>query len=190
MRPTQEAADFDFHMIDMRKREEVLTMPGTAALDDTNAKSKGFNVTTLFRTDSIGSWNELETTNFVDDSVKLNPAAGEVERSYPVVLALSRKIKGKEQKIIVSGDADWMSNGELGMNRNEVQAANFTPIVSSFFWLSDGEVPIDMRHDVPPDTSLSIGEKGWAFFGIFFKWGLPALLIAASLIIWIRRRGR
>ncbi|HEY0176764.1 MAG TPA: DUF4350 domain-containing protein, partial [Pedobacter sp.] len=125
MRPTQEAADFDFHMIDMRKREEVITMPGTAALDDTNAKSKGFNVTTLFRTDSTGSWNELETTNFVDDSVKLNPAAGEVEKSYPVVLALSRKVKGKEQKIIVSGDADWMSNGELGMNRNEVQAANF-----------------------------------------------------------------
>jgi ABC-2 type transport system permease protein len=90
----------------------------------------------------------------------------------------------------VTGDADWISNGELGMNRNEVYAANFSLMAGSFFWLSDGEVPIDMRRDTPPDRSLSIGEKGWGFFGIFFKWGLPALLVVLSLVIWIRRRGR
>jgi len=76
------------------------------------------------------------------------------------------------------------------MNRNGVQASNFSLVAGTFFWLSDGEVPIDMRRDPAPDTSISIGEKGWVFFGIFFKWGMPALLIAISLIIWIRRRGR
>ncbi|MCD0488361.1 Gldg family protein [Pedobacter sp. MC2016-14] len=188
MRPTQEAIDFSPYLKDMRKMESVLTMPAAGALSYT--KDKGFEVKTLFRTDSTGSWNELETTNFVDDSVKLNPAKGEVAQSYPTVLALSRKINNREQKVIVTGDADWLSNGELGMQRNGLDAANFTLIVTSFYWLSDGEVPIDMTRDVPPDGSLSIGEKGWAWFSLFFKWGLPAILIAVSLIIWIRRRGR
>ncbi|RXK81196.1 Gldg family protein [Filimonas effusa] len=187
-KPTDDAVAFSDNFQVMRKREEVITMPATAGLAYTT--DKGFDVKTLFRSDSAGSWNEVETTDFIDDSARLNPAAGEVEQSYPTVLALSRKVNNKEQKILVTGDADWMSNGELGMNRNDVQSANFTLLVSSFFWLSDGEVPIDMRRDPPTDTSLRIGEGAWDFWGIFFKWGFAAALLATSIIIWIRRRGR
>lgn len=32
---------------------------------------KGFRVTPLLVTDSTGSWNELETTNFVEDTFEL-----------------------------------------------------------------------------------------------------------------------
>lgn len=188
MQPTQDAVNFSHHFKQMKKMEEVLSMPSANALE--YQENKGFKVTTLFRTDSVGSWNETETTDFVDDSVKLNPAAGEIEKSYPTVLALSRNIKGKEQKIIVTGDADWMSNGELGMQRNEVRASNYSLIVASFFWLSNGEVPIDMRRDDPIDNSLHLSVAAWVFFGIFLKWGIPLGLLAASLIIWIRRRGR
>ncbi|MFR7808623.1 MAG: hypothetical protein ACLU4N_04740 [Butyricimonas faecihominis] len=49
---------------------------------------KGFQVIPMLVSDSVGSWNELETTNFVDDSVSLNPAISEVEKSYPTALAL------------------------------------------------------------------------------------------------------
>lgn len=187
-KPTDEAIAFSKKFEVMRKREEVLTMPTAAGLS--YSTDKGFDVKTLFRSDSVGSWNELETTNFIDDSVRLNAAAGEVAQSHPTVLALSRKINNREQKILVTGDADWMSNGELGMTRNELQSSNFTLLVSSFFWLSDGEVPIDMRRDPPIDTALRIGEGAWDFWGIFFKWGFAAILLATSIIIWIRRRGR
>ncbi|MBE9602433.1 Gldg family protein [Pedobacter sp. MC2016-24] len=188
MRPTQAAIDFSPHFKLMNKMEEVLSMPSANALE--YQEDKGFKVTPLFRTDSVGSWNEIETTNFVDDSVKLNPAAAEVEKSYPTVLALSRKIRDKEQKIIITGDADWMSNGELGMQRNDVRASNYSLIVASFFWLSNGEVPIDMRRDDPIDNALHLTVGAWAFFGLFLKWGIPLGMLAASLIIWIRRRGR
>jgi len=188
MRPTQAAIDFSPHFKLMNKMEEVLSMPSANALE--YQEDKGFKVTTLFRTDSVGSWNEIETTNFVDDSVKLNPAATEVEKSYPTVLALSRKIRDKEQKIIITGDADWMSNGELGMQRNDVRASNYSLIVASFFWLSNGEVPIDMRRDDPIDNALHLTVGAWAFFGLFLKWGIPLGMLTASLIIWIRRRGR
>ncbi|EDM36011.1 hypothetical protein PBAL39_23427 [Pedobacter sp. BAL39] len=189
MKPTKEGRAFSYHLADMIKMGGVLTMPSASGLEYT--KDKGFNILPLFSSDSTGSWNELETTNFVDDSVRVNPTAGEVEKAYPTVLALSRKVNGKEQKILVTGDADWLSNGELGMQRNDVQASNYSLIVSSFYWLSDGEVPIDMRRDEPTDNALKHLTVGlWSFFGFFLKWGLPLILAAASLIIWIRRRGR
>ena len=45
-----------------------------------------------------GSWNELETVDFVDGKVALNAEAGEVEKSYPTALALSRKKGDREQR--------------------------------------------------------------------------------------------
>ncbi|MBO9632975.1 MAG: Gldg family protein [Chitinophagaceae bacterium] len=188
MDPTREAVDFSYYFKSMNKLGAVMTMPGAGALEF-NA-GKGFEATTLFRTDSTGSWNELETTNFKDDSARLNTSAGEVMQSLPTMLALKRKVNNREQKIIITGDADWLSNGELGMNRKNVNAGNFAVLNASFFWMSDGEVPIDMRRDPYPDTSLSVGKKGWAISSILLKWIFPASLILTGLFIWIRRRGR
>jgi len=188
--PTPESAKIGYQLQEMIKKQYVMTMPNAAGLDYSAAKDKGFDVTTMFKTDSVGVWNEVETTDFIDHRPKLNPAAGEVEKSYPLMLALSRKINGKEQKIIVTGDADWISNSELSMRRITVSAANFYPIVTSFFWLSDGKVPIDIRHPDTIDTSLKIGKNGWAFFEVFLKWGLAGILVVAGVVIWVRRRGR
>lgn len=188
LKPTKEGIDFSHHLETMSKRKQVLTMPTLSALEYDS--DRGFDVTTLFRSDSTGSWNETETTDFVDDSATINRAVGEVERSYPTVLALSRKVNGRNQRILVTGDSDWLSNAELGMSRNEVRASNFSLISAAFFWLSDNEVPIDMRRDPSPDTSMSIGEDGWAISKIFLKWILPVILMAIGVLIWIRRRGR
>jgi ABC-2 type transport system permease protein len=187
-KPTKEALEFSQYFKTMKERRQVLVMPTAGALSFST--DKGFAVKTFFTSDSTGSWDELETTNFVDDTVLLNTAAGEIQKPYPTVIGLSRKINNKEQKILITGDADWLSNGELGMGRKEINSGNFGLVNTAFFWLSDGEVPIDMHRDPSPDTSLSIGEKGWAISNTLLKWVLPCLLIAAGLIIWIRRRGR
>ncbi|MEO9020964.1 MAG: Gldg family protein [Ginsengibacter sp.] len=187
-KPSNEAAEFSYYLKYMQKRESLLVMPSAGALSYN--EDKGFKVTTLFTSDTTGSWNELETTNFIDDSVRFNPAAGEIEKPYPTVLALSRKVNNKEQKILITGDADWLSNGELGMTRKDVDEGNFYLINTAFYWESDGEVPIDMRRDPPLDKKLTIGESGWAISDIMLKWVFPALLILAGLLIWIRRRGR
>ena len=54
----------------------------------------------------------------MDQEVVFNPDAGEVQKSYPLALALSRKMGEREQKIIILGDADCLSDGELTRNRN------------------------------------------------------------------------
>ena len=188
MSPTKEGIDSSYHLAAMTRRPHVLTMPTASAMEFD--PSRGFKAATWFKTDSVDSWNELETTNFVDDTVRLNPKAGEVETRYATVMALSRKVNHKEQKILVTGDADWLSNAELGMGRNGVLASNFSLINGAFFWLTDGEVPQDMRRAPAPDTSLSIGKTAWAIANILLSWIFPLLLMLAGLVIWIRRRGR
>jgi ABC-2 type transport system permease protein len=106
------------------------------------------------------------------------------------VLALTRKINGRDQKIIVMGDADCLSNGELMMNRKDVSSANFGFISGIFYWLTDGELPIDMRRPQAPDRSLRLGKTSWAISNIALKWMFPILLMLGGLFIWIRRKRR
>ncbi|RFS21696.1 ABC transporter [Chitinophaga silvatica] len=186
MRPTKEARAMSYYLESQGKNNLPLIMPGAAGLQYTG---KDYTATTLFRSDS-SSWNEMETKNFIDDTVIYHTNAGEIQQSYPTVLALNRIVNGKEQKIIVTGDADWLSTGELNMRRAKVMASNYSLINAAFSWLSDGEVPIDTRRDPSIDTSLSIGEKGWATTAFIFKWVIPALLIIAGVVIWLRRRGK
>ena len=115
------------------------------------------DVIPLFVSDSDG-WNELQTVNFIDDKVELNPETGEVERSYVTALALSRQFGEKRQKIVVLGDADCLSNVELSRGRANVKAANYILISGIFYWLSDEEVPIDVRRPPLPDNEVYIGE--------------------------------
>ena len=188
LRPTKDGADFSFYLKPMIQREEVITMPGAGSLTVTDSST--FDIVTLFATDSTGTWNELGNTNFIDQSPTLEPEIGEKEGARPTVLALSRQVAGKEQKILITGDADWISNSELFADRGQIRAANFSLVSAAFYWLSDGEVPVDMRLPDPIDTTLRIGESSWTYFNILFKIIMPLSMLAAGLVIWIRRRGR
>lgn len=188
LRPTSAGTDFSFYLRPMVPREEVVTMPGAGGLAITD--SSLFRPITLFATDSTGTWNELSTTEFIDQKPVLQPEIGEVEGARPTVLALSRQVGDKEQKILVTGDADWISNSELFTERQQVRAANFALVSTAFHWLSNGEIPVDMRLPDPIDTTLRIGEGPWKYFSTLFKFIIPLSMLAAGLVIWIRRKGR
>lgn len=186
--PTAAGAASSMYLEGLRKGKGVITMPGTAPLSVTPAQ--GFKAETWFTSDTTGAWNELETTNFVDDSATLNTAAGERAEPFATVVSLSRDIKGKTQKIIVTGDADWISNAELGAQRYDLQAFNFNMILAAFYYLSDNEVPIDMTRPDPIDTTTRTGPGAWTFSKILLKWVLPLALLAFNLLLWIKRRGK
>ena len=187
--PTKEAADsiaYDFGT--MRNRRMVITTPSTAGLEQ--IADKGYTVTNMFTTDTIGVWNELETTDFIDDTVCLNPAIGEVEKIYNTVVALSRKVGNKEQKIILTGDADCISNGEFGRRVPTARASNFSLITGGFFWMSDNEVPIDVRRPALPDNKVYVEKTGSKVIKWSFMIVLPLLLAGIGIFLWIRRKGR
>ncbi len=186
--PTKAAEDFSFHFKNIKRQEQLLPMLTTTALQFST--DKGFKVTTLFTSDTTGGWLEQETTNFIDDTARLNPAAGEVEQPYPTVIALSRKVNNKEQKIIVMGDADCLSNGEFQMMRKDISSANINFVSGMFFWLTDEELPIDMRRPNAPDRSLRLTKTSWAVSKVGLKWVFPAILMVCGLYIWVRRKRR
>ena len=151
---------------------------------------KGYDVKVILRTDSAGCWNETETIDFVNDSVACNPAAGEVEQSYPTGLALTRKVGEKEQRILVLSDATAISNGELSGRRRIYNVLNYTLITGGFNWFSYGEAPIDIRRPSPTDMKSTLTRDDMVYvkavcFGI-----LPGLLLLFAVVSGIRRQRR
>lgn len=187
MKPTKEAGDLAY-VFNTLRHNYVIVMPSATGLEYTG--DKGFKATPMFVSDST-CWNELETKEIVnEEDVKYNPKAGEVQQSYTLGLALSRKMGNKEQRIIVLGDADCISDGEFGRSRSPLWVANFGIVQGSFYWLSDGEVPIDVRRPASIDNKISTTEGGAEVLNYMLMGIFPGLLLLLYLFIWIRRRGR
>lgn len=186
--PTRASRDLSFRFGELRGYGYGLAMPGVTSVE--YDESKGFEMTSLLKTDTLGVWNELETTDFLNDSVRVNPAAGEVEKSYDVAIALSRKVGERTQKVIVVGDADCISNGEVTRQRAGINAYNYYMIIGSFDWFSDGEVPIDVRRPESPDKNMVITDSTVLFAKLIFVWLIPGLMLLTAIFIWLRRRGR
>ncbi len=195
--PTLESRGLAYQFGDISLKNQCVTMPGAVGISYEH--KSGFNYIPLFisdsvrniaQIDSIGSWNELETTDFIDEIPKYNPESGETPGANITALALTRRLKEKEQKIILLGDADCFSNAELLTTRNEIRAQNFNMAVGMFYWLSDNKVPIDVRRPVSPDNIINLKKKDLKILNSLDKMLIPLILIFASLLILLRRRGR
>jgi ABC-2 type transport system permease protein len=193
-RLTDTAVRFSFHFATMLIYNQRATMPSAAGLDISNAREKGFEPVVLMVADTAKRpqmWSEVETTNFVDDTAKLNPAVGEkLLQDVPMMVALYRKMGDKEQRIMVLGDADCLSTGQLSRNYRGIRSGNFSLITSSFFWMSDGEAPIDIRRPAYIDNKLFVTPTGFLITKIFFMGILPIGLLIFAILLWVRRKGR
>jgi len=162
----------------------VISMPMATALGIEN--SSPYTIKPLLVTDPRKSW--LKKDKFVTDSakVKFEPEKGDLQKSFPIAVSLTRKTKGKEQRIVVAGDADFMSNIEL--NRFNMRTANFAFNTGIFSWLSYGEFPISSYRPAPKDTTLLIKREQVKYFRIAFIWVLPGIMLAIGALILIRRK--
>lgn len=162
----------------------VVSMPMATALGIEN--SSAYTIKPLLVTDSRKSW--LKKDKFVTDSAKVEfePQRGDLQKSFPLAVSLTRKTRGKEQRIVVVGDADFMSNIEL--NRFNMRTANFAFNTGIFSWLSYGEFPISSYRPSPKDTTLLIKRDQIKYLRIIFLWVFPGILLALGTIILIRRK--
>ena len=169
-----------------------ITMPSAAGIEI--VEDRGFTVIPLLRvSDTLKRrriapvWNEVESLNWKDERLECHPEAGEKAQDYVTAIALSRMVGNKEQRVIITGDADCISTGELVQDRSR---ANGVMYLGSYHYLSNGEMPIDVTRADTTDKEISINRTrlNWmkiGFYGIF-----PLIFFAAGLIIYIRRRGR
>lgn len=185
LRPTKEAVGISY--IFGRGASSFIALPGAVGLDYSHADEKGFKITPLLVTDTT-CWNELQTKDLINEVVEYNQEKGEEKKSYAVALALSRKVGDKEQKIVVLGDADGLSNADIARARAGREVSNYGLAIGSFHWMSDGEFPIDVRRPMADDRKLNLSENGLEIFKYAVMGGVPGILILMALGIWYRRR--
>jgi ABC-2 type transport system permease protein len=168
------------------KRDDstVVTMPGATGLNYDSVK--GFIVRPLLMTDAKKSW--LKKGRLVADSaaITFSPADGDIRDSFATAIAMTRNVDGKEQRIVITGDADFMSNNEL--QRSTLRTANYFFNASLFSWLSNGEFPIDTSRPDAKDNRVKVTADQAARLRIFFVWVLPALIVVFASILLIRRK--
>lgn len=183
---TKQTLNLSFRMQRAVSRKRKIAMPGAAALSC--VEDKGFKVTPLVVSNAKDSWIELETKDFNEEKTELNPSAGEVEKSLTSAMALTRNVGDKEQRILLFGDSDFISNGELMRSRSKFRAANMDLIPSIFEWMSYGEYPVDTRRPDPIDNVLSVGEEYASVVKMCFMGLIPLLFAFSGAFIWFSRK--
>ena len=109
------------------------------------------------------------------------------EKAYVTGYALRRDVKGKEQRVFVLGDADCISNGELGANR-EFRRSNYALTDGMFRWLVYDEYPIDVSRPAAKDNDTYLTPGGFAWIKVFLRWICPVLIVVCGCVIWVMRR--
>lgn len=159
-----------------------VSTPGATALSLIDSST--FQTQTLTTTHTNGAW--LKAGSLVIDSIlpPFNAAEGDTKLiSFPTILKLTRTINGKEQRVIVAGDADYASN--LRLSTNPINGAFLMP---GYSWLVNNRFPVHTPKKKAEDILLTINAKTADLQRTVFVWILPALLLLAGTLLLIRRK--
>ena len=128
------------------------------------------------------SWLETGT---LQGAVNYDPKRGDKLGPLAIGLGLSRRLKGgHEQRVVVTGDGDFLSNAYLG------NVGNLDLGLDILNWLSHDDSYIDINPRPAPDLVLSLTPLEQGFIGFGFLLVLPLLLIFTGIGVWVRRRRR
>ena len=189
-RATQVAADTlkgPYRTIRGRLDYNAITMPGAVALEMVD--STLFRPMTLLMTDTLQTWIEKQTTDFIEETPVCDSIRGN-ERidSYVTAVALTRMHKGKQQRILVLGDADCWSNAELLASRVGINAHNFTMIPNAFRWLCYGEFPVSSPRPKHRDMETSLTPMMMPTIKNIYCIAIPLFIGLIGVIVIMRRK--
>src|SRR5690606_27338335 len=134
------------------------------------------------------SWNEtghIPGAGEAAGTVRQDADAGELPGPLDLALAFSRVSPApgrREQRVVVVGDGDFLSNSFLGNGGNR----EFGQRV--FDWLLGDDAQIQVPDRSAPDRELRLSQRALGLIALGFLVVLPLLLVAAGLLVWWRRR--
>ncbi|WP_423735885.1 Gldg family protein [Chitinophaga caseinilytica] len=104
-----------------------------------------------------------------------------------LAVAAERTVNGKVQRIIVTGDADFMSSGELG--RRKPMVWNQPLVTEMFRWFTYGDFPVNTGA-IRSTDAIDTTDKGIITMRIIFFGLIPGslLVFAAFLLLYRKRR--
>ncbi len=139
----------------------------------------------VFLQSRVQSWNETGS-----DLEVVFKGDNDDESSGPLNLgvALTRNLENQttdgQQRVIVVGDADFLSNRYLG------NGSNLEIGVNLINWLSEDDQLIAISPRPAPDTRLQLSQTVQFAIAITFLIALPLGFLASGTLIWRRRRNR
>lgn len=152
--------------------------PGVIPMSYTD---KGFNAHQLWVTGPAGKvWVKAGT--LVTDSAApiLVEKQGDYQLdSFAVAIALDRNVNNKQQKIVVVGDADYLSN---------MRAQSHFTGIDYVSWMNNEEFPIRLFQKPVTDDVFKFGAATADTLKIILTWVLPGLVLILGTIIIIRRK--
>jgi ABC-type uncharacterized transport system involved in gliding motility auxiliary subunit len=165
----------------------VTVFPEAAALEITD--SAAWTAIPLLTT-LEHSWTEIGE---IEGEIRFNRDSDERAGPLDIGVVLTRSLADEadtddtstpNQRIVVIGDGDFLSNTYLGNPGNLDLGLNIVR------WLSHDDATIEIQVKSAPDTTLILGKVAQAVIAIGFLIGLPLLLLLIGIIIWLRRRRR
>jgi ABC-type uncharacterized transport system involved in gliding motility auxiliary subunit len=136
------------------------------------------------------SWNEtghIPKAGEIADTIRQDADAGEIPGPLDLGFALSRlspRPDRKEQRVVVIGDGDFLSNSFLGNGGNRELGQRV------FDWLNGDDDQITVPDKSAPDRTLSLTQAQLGALSVVFLVGLPLVLAASGMLVWWRRRRR
>jgi ABC-type uncharacterized transport system involved in gliding motility auxiliary subunit len=136
------------------------------------------------------SWNEtghIPKAGEAADTIRQDADAGEIAGPLDLGFALSRispRPDKREQRVVVIGDGDFLSNSFLGNGGNRELGQRV------FDWLTGDDDQIAVPDKSAPDRALAMTQAQLGMLSVVFLVALPLVLAASGMLIWWRRRRR
>ncbi|KUJ61419.1 hypothetical protein AR687_13365 [Flavobacteriaceae bacterium CRH] len=170
----------DTTVIKLKKGQFPIPLLGSSGIKTT--KDAGFKVTPLLQTNTQPAWESATGISSISPDLKKQASVSAI----PLVVALTRNVNGKSQKIIVAGDADFMGNAELSRGGS----GTFQFVTDIFTWFSNYEFPIDTTRPETTDNKVTVNANQVFISKIVFIGLFPLLIILSGAFILIRRNRR
>jgi ABC-type uncharacterized transport system involved in gliding motility auxiliary subunit len=175
--------DYPDHGI-TRNFDTLTLFPQTVGL--TLAPLEGWQATPFLRTQTR-SWSE---TGEISGSIRFDIGA-DIAGPLTIGIALTRQQPSDteddpdtQQRVVVLGDGDFLSNAYLGNGGNLALGMNMAN------WLAHDDSFIDIPVKTATDRNLQLSTLSQGVIGIGFLFVLPLMLASTGFVIWWRRRNR
>jgi ABC-2 type transport system permease protein len=180
---TENSTKINPDFLNYKNRRFPVIMPGSVGL--VKKIDKGYDVEPVLEARQ-GTWNVTKTSN-PDEIVEDSIAAAKTTEIYSTAMSLTKEVGGKEQRILIFGDADWFSKGELNAGRSFF-TGNYSIITNMFKWMSYDKYPMSFNRPPLPDNELHFKFEDKEMSNFFFLFLFPFIWLACGSIVWYKRR--
>lgn len=134
------------------------------------------------------SWLEVDP---LQAKVVFDDTQGDLAGPITIGLALTRTIEAstqsasatpKQQRIIIVGDSDFLTNQFIGYGVNLELATRL------FNWLSSDDSLVGVKTTVAPDLDFKLNDTLGMILALMFLLGFPILLLGIGVWMWFRRQ--